>query len=213
MVEFENLLTESKWKIIEIISKTPSSPIEIAQILNTTISNVTQQLKLLEFTGLVTKQRISNTQKGKPRVVYSLAHDFCYIITAIKNFSSKKLIHNTKYHNTILKIWNIDQINSHYYLEKVYWLLEPELRNVFLLAVTKTLDKLFIVSDNPTKIKKLLGSLVIKDYEGNTKKFDYEVYTKEKFLSFINKKPFFFDTVHVLYKEKIEKGGEKLNGS
>ena len=65
---------------------------ELASSLNTTSANISQQLRLLELGGLVKSEKTSNVDKGKPRVIYSLAGDNAYLIYAGQDFANKKLV-------------------------------------------------------------------------------------------------------------------------
>jgi len=60
-METDYLLSSARWDILKIISEKPSSPIQIAEKLNTTVSHVSQQLRLLEAAGLVTKKKTGET--------------------------------------------------------------------------------------------------------------------------------------------------------
>ena len=91
-MDIETLLTGTKWEIIEMIASSPSSPTDIAKKLNTTIANVSQQLRLLQTAGLVSKKRTGSGKPGKPRMLFSLSED-CALITVIsKDFARKKLV-------------------------------------------------------------------------------------------------------------------------
>ena len=83
-------ITASKWDILNIIAQKPSAPLEIAKTLQTSIANVSQQLRLLEAAGLVTRKRVSNSQPGKPRALFSLSRDFCDISVLSDGFAEKK---------------------------------------------------------------------------------------------------------------------------
>ena len=104
-MDVETLLTGIKWEIIEIISKKPSSPTELAEKINTTVANVSQQLRLLQTAGLTKRKRISQLKPGKPRTQFSLADDYAIIITVASNFTKKKLIKLTSDQKTTLKKW------------------------------------------------------------------------------------------------------------
>ena len=56
-MEVETLLTGTKWQIIEQLAKKKQSPLELAEKLNTTIANISQQLRLLELSNLVKKKK------------------------------------------------------------------------------------------------------------------------------------------------------------
>ena len=91
-MELENLFTDLKWRMIKMIADKPRSPTEIASALNTSLSNISQQIRLLEFMGIVVKQREKTKKVGKPRTVYSIVKDYAYLITVMPGFSEKKLI-------------------------------------------------------------------------------------------------------------------------
>jgi len=104
-MDIETLLTGSKWAIIELLAKTPSSPLELAKKLNTTIANISQQLRLLQAAGLIKKQRTSEVKPGKPRMMFSLSDDFCFIIVISKDLTKKKLIRLDTKKKSILDEW------------------------------------------------------------------------------------------------------------
>ena len=104
-MDIETLLTGSKWAIIELLAKTPSSPTELAKKLNTTIANTSQQLRLLQAAGLIKKKRTSEVKPGKPRMLFSLSDDFCFMIIISKGFAKKKLIRLDAKKKTILEAW------------------------------------------------------------------------------------------------------------
>lgn len=85
-------ITSSKWEILNILAQKPSAPLEIAKTLQTTIANVSQQLRLLEAAGLVTRKKVPNSQAGKPRALFSLKEDFCDIIIVTKDSADKRHI-------------------------------------------------------------------------------------------------------------------------
>jgi DNA-binding MarR family transcriptional regulator len=82
-VIFEDL-TNTKWNILKQIAKKPQSPKEIASKLNSTISNISQQLKLLEAQGYLNKKRIDlgvgSRKKITGRIIYGLKQEKAYIL-------------------------------------------------------------------------------------------------------------------------------------
>lgn len=86
------LLTTAKWEILRILSHRPSSPLEIAKTLQTTIANVSQQLRLLEAAGLVTRNRVPNSQAGKPRALYSITENICSLAIITDGFAERTQI-------------------------------------------------------------------------------------------------------------------------
>ena len=102
-MDIATLLTGTKWEIIELLSKKSLSPSHLADKLNTTIANISQQLRLLETAGLVKKQKSGTAKPGKPRVLFSIADDYCLIMLFSKGFAKKKLIRVTKEQKKLLQ--------------------------------------------------------------------------------------------------------------
>ena len=97
------LLTGTKWDMIELLSKQELSPMELAKKLSTTVANISQQLRLLYTAGLVKKQRAPTAKPGKPRVLFSIAEDYCFIMLFTKGSAKKKLLKVTPEHKRILQ--------------------------------------------------------------------------------------------------------------
>jgi predicted transcriptional regulator len=104
-MDVETLLTGVKWEIIEILAKKPSSPTELAEKLNTTVANISQQLRLLQTAGLTKRKRISQLKPGKPRTQFSLADDYALIISISPDFAKKKLIKLTPEQKKAVQKW------------------------------------------------------------------------------------------------------------
>jgi len=68
------------------------SPSEISEKLNTTIANISQQLRLLQTAGLVKKKKTGSARPGKPRMLFSISDDFAFITILSKGFAKKKLV-------------------------------------------------------------------------------------------------------------------------
>lgn len=96
-MEKEILFTTSKWTILQSIAQCPDAPLGIAKKLNTSVANVSQQLRLLEAAGLVKKQRIANAGAGQPRALFSLSHEFAYISLASHGIAKKELVPLSKH--------------------------------------------------------------------------------------------------------------------
>ena len=103
-MDIETLLTGSKWEIIQSLSKESLSPLELAKRLNTTIANISQQLRLLQAANLIKKQKTGHAAKGKPRTLFSLAEDYALIIVFTKGFTEKKLVKLSEKNKQSLKI-------------------------------------------------------------------------------------------------------------
>jgi predicted transcriptional regulator len=134
-MELETLFTASKWEILKLLSEQPLSPLQIAERSSTSLANVSQQLRLLEMAGLVKSERISNRDKGQPRILYSLAGDQSYLIATTSDFVEKKLFQLSAYNKVILRIWFYEDPNIRYVLEKAFWQIEQHLPNIERLSV------------------------------------------------------------------------------
>ena len=104
-MELETLLTGSKWEIIELLAKDSISPTDLAKRLNTTIANISMQLRLLQTAGLVKREKTRAAGAGKPRTLFSLSDDYGFIIVFSKDFAKKKLLRLTKEQKEKLRKW------------------------------------------------------------------------------------------------------------
>jgi len=104
-MDIETLLTGSKWEIIELLSKEKLSPTELAKKLNTTVANISSQLRLLQTAGLVKREKTGASGAGKPRTSFSLSDDFSFVITFSKGFAKKKLLKINQEQREVLKKW------------------------------------------------------------------------------------------------------------
>jgi len=91
-MDLETLLTGTKWDIIKILAASPSCPLDISKKLNTTIANISQQLRLLQAAGLIEKQKTGFGKPGKPRALFSILGDYAFITIFSKGFAEKHLI-------------------------------------------------------------------------------------------------------------------------
>lgn len=123
----ETLYTAAKWDILKLLEAEQLSPIEITKRIGGSMANVSQQLRLLEMAGLVKSERVSNRDKGQPRILYSLAQDSCYVISTANSFVEKKRIPSTPTHQAMLKIWFLENQDVRTFAEKAFWKIEEHL--------------------------------------------------------------------------------------
>ncbi|RJQ15478.1 transcriptional regulator [Candidatus Woesearchaeota archaeon] len=128
-MEHETLYTASKWNVLEALGNGKMSPQELAQVCKTSVANISQQLRLLELAGIVKTERISNRDKGQPRLLYSLVSERAYIIATGKGFVSKKTVHLSPFRKALLRIWFLDD-GKNALLEKVFLDLEKHLSKI-----------------------------------------------------------------------------------
>ena len=89
----ETLFTGSKWDILKLLEGKEMSPIELAKESGTSMANISQQLRFLEMAGIVKSKRISNRDKGQPRIMYSLTGENSFLIMVTPGFVEKKTNH------------------------------------------------------------------------------------------------------------------------
>jgi predicted transcriptional regulator len=149
-MDFDIFLTSPRWEILKIIAEKPSSPVEISEKLKTTVSYVSQQLKLLDAANLLTKEKTGAFEKGKPRTLFGLSNELFYLTLLGKEVSIKKLVRLTEYHKSILKIWLLNDVSYHYPIEKIYWRLEESLEELEGIYIdnSNSIPKLIVISES-----------------------------------------------------------------
>ena len=152
-MHIESLFTDQKWNILQALSSEPQSPLQLSLKLNTTIANISQQLKLLEAVNLVKKEKVRNRDKGKPRTLFSLVEEYALLIPTTKHFAQKKLFKITSHQKTILKIWFLPQ-ELQQSAESLYWELRQHHPYVSLATDSKS-DKLYIIAENKKELTSL----------------------------------------------------------
>ena len=163
-MELDSFLSSPRWDMLKIIISKPSSPMEIAQELQTTTSFVSQQLKLLEAASLVKKQKTGAFERGKPRTLFSISEESIYIIPLAKNSPDKKLIPLSKENKVIINIWCLENKNIQIVLQKLFWQIQNYLENIQSISVyTKpSTPKVYIASKDTSithKINEIQKSL------------------------------------------------------
>jgi predicted transcriptional regulator len=150
-MDFDMFLTSPRWEILQIIAEKPASPVEIAQKLGTTISYISQQLKLLDAAGVVKKERTGAVERGKPRTLFSISNELAYITTLSSGFSNKKLVRLDEHHKAILKIWAVEDVSLHSYIERLYWKLEENLNEASSIFLDAVSGKIFISASKKSR--------------------------------------------------------------
>ena len=182
-MELETMFTEQKWNILKCLSNEKFSPLQLAEKLDTTMANISQQLRLLEASNLVKKEKIKNRDKGKPRSLFSLTEDYAYLIPTMQNFANKRLLKATPHHKAILKIWFIENEELQYNMEKLYWSLEPNLKSIKGIAVNEKSNKILLISEYAKDIERVVSM---------NKSIDAKIFSKKEAERLISqgKKPF-----------------------
>lgn len=145
-MEFDNFLLEPRWKILEIIANNPSSPVKISEAIGTSVAYVSQQLKLLEAAKIVSRKRTKASDKGQPRIIYSISQDVFHITALMDKFPRKRKMSPTEKQKIVLKIWMIEKESLSYLSEKLFWKIEPRLEDVEDLFINIEKNEIILVS-------------------------------------------------------------------
>jgi predicted transcriptional regulator len=137
-MEQETLFTAVKWEILQALATGRKSPLELSEINKTSISNISQSLRFLELGGLVKSDRISNRDKGLPRVIYGLNGDKAYLIVASEGFATKGFVDLDAYRKARLRIWLFENRALQQILEQALEQLKDSLEKITYLALDKT---------------------------------------------------------------------------
>lgn len=181
-MELGTLFTEQKWNILRCLSQEQLSPMQLSERLDSTMANISQQLKLLEAAKLVKKQKIKNRDKGKPRSLFSLTDDYVFLTSAMNQFAGKKLLKATRHHKVMLKIWFLENQDTQYQLQKLYWNLEPDLDQIDSILVNETTDAITIVSQNKAlsnKVKQLGANIKVVSKQSTDSETDLIIYQQK----------------------------------
>jgi DNA-binding HxlR family transcriptional regulator len=164
-MDIGTLFTEQRWNILRNLSIEKSCPLDLSKKTNTTMANISQQLRLLEASNLVKKEKISNRDKGKPRTLFSLSDDYAYIISTMKGFADKKLKKLDKFHQILFRTWFIDSPELEYLSKKFAWSIENAVEDIDFIALRDFgyNVRVLIASKNISSVeKKLKGSVLLK---------------------------------------------------
>ena len=212
-MEQETLFTASKWDILTALAEHSRSPVELANNLNTSVANISQQLRLLEMAGLVKSKRISNRDKGLPRVQYSLAGNQSYLIATAQEFVGKKFLKLTERNKVVMRIWFLDNPELHYYLEKAFWNIDEHLNNIDSIFFDKHSGEttLVILSDDKN-LKKEIKDLNLKNPDGAKRTIKFNILDSKSFGKTNPSKDRFYplyDTLNFFNDNSDNKGDDK----
>ncbi len=204
MMEQEVLFTSVKWDVLQELSQSDKSPIELSSQNSTSMSNISQALRFLEVAGLVRSKRIPNRDKGQPRVIYSLQKDFAYLVVAAKGFAEKKLIELDPRKKSLLRIWLYDDETAQFFMEEALNALLPfldDISGVYYDTHSSSNKISIIVLPKNEKLKKL-PSDTTKTFHGIKKRIEFSEIKKEEAKKKIS-------SLYAIYDPLKFRGGEK----
>ena len=106
-MELESLFVATKWDILQAIAYEPLSPMQLAKKLNTTIANISAQLRLLEASRLIKREKTGSAKAGKPRTLFSLANNVSYLTVLFSGLAHKELIEVDPTQQAIITTWTL----------------------------------------------------------------------------------------------------------
>jgi DNA-binding transcriptional regulator GbsR (MarR family) len=208
-MELDSFLASPRWEILKIISERPSSPIEIAEKTKTTVSFISQQLKLLEAAQLVSKEKTGAFEKGKPRNLFSISKDLLYLVLLTNGFGEKKSLNLEDYQKSILKIWFLENKSLQYFLEDFISKIKNNLQDINAIFLdTKKINPSVIIFSEDKKIQQIIDAFSKKSEE----KIKFEFYSLNDLPRLNPSSLFSIYQSPIFLKKNIEmKGGEKRN--
>lgn len=197
-MDIELSFSNSKWDILKELSKSPKSPLEIATILKTSVANISQQLRLLEALGLVSKSKLQNSLKGKPRMQYFITSEITYLVRLGKKIAIKQMLKKDPYTIYIFNTFSLIPKKDQFYLLKFYFINSELLANSSI-GYFKTTDKtieLFIITNEIEKVRNKISNLEITNQDLQTKKIISWSHNKAEIeIGLKNKDPHFINLV------------------
>ncbi|GIU70375.1 MAG: hypothetical protein KatS3mg002_1611 [Candidatus Woesearchaeota archaeon] len=173
MQEILEILNDTKWEILKEISKRETSATELAEKLDTSISNITQQLKILEAYEIIKRRKIKEKNIGKPRTVYSIKNEIIYAIILKNNKAEKKIFKIDAVSGLIFNTLFITGTEDAFFILKFMLKHEEILKRckaIGFIKSTKENVELFILTDYIDEIRAKFSNLFIEDNIGKTKK-------------------------------------------
>lgn len=152
-MNLDSFLGEKRWEILKFIAGKPASPLELSEELSTTVSYISQQLKLLEALGIIYKTKTGSAEKGKPRNVYQISNEFVHLTVLTNDFSEKKILYLSAYHKVMLAIWSISDSTLHKSYSRFFMKLfdfEKELESAYF---SKDDEKFYLICSKTVQSK------------------------------------------------------------
>ena len=171
-MEMDVVLSSSKWNILSELSKNLKSPLELSRIFGTTVANISQQLRLLEAMGIVSKVRVSNSGKGKPRMQYFIKNEIFYLVRLGKNLAAKQSLKLEGHNAYTFNVLASQSKKDHFHFLKFFW-LNPEILTNSSIGLFKNngdVIEFFIITENLEDARKKLSHIEITNPAGCSRK-------------------------------------------
>lgn len=177
----QEVFQNAKWNILQELAKNPQAPSTLAKQTNTSISNITQQLKILEAYGIITREdkplRIEKSEKkvqtGKPKTVYHITNGMIQLALISHGRVEKKqypLDSGATFLSTLILTTGPEDA---YFLLKFLLTNEDILKRCSVVAFVKSTREnieLFLITDHLEEIRTKFSNVFIQDLNAKTKK-------------------------------------------
>lgn len=173
MQDSVELLSNSKWLMLKEIASKEQSATELAQTLHSSVSNVTQQLKLLEAYNIISRKKSSEKHIGKPRTIYCIKDSMVYAAMLKKGKAEKKLFKLEGFNGLLYNLVFTAGAEDSFYILKFILKHEDILKRckaLGFLRSNKESVELFILTEHVDDIRAQFSNLFIEDINGKTKK-------------------------------------------
>jgi hypothetical protein len=167
------IFLNNKWTILKEIAKMPQSPSDLALKNNTSLSNITQQLKLLEAYKVVRKEKSEEKNAGKPRTIYYLNADLTYNILLKKGMAERKVFYIDHSSEMFFDVMFGMPTDDLMFILKFIFKYEEVLRKckaIGFIKSTKENIELFLITDYLDEIRSKFSNIFVDDHYGKTKK-------------------------------------------
>lgn len=215
-MEFEDLLSKSKWSILKELSKGDKSAVEIAKKTNQSTANVTQQLRLLEAYNMVKKvkqeAKEGKRKAGKPKTPYMLSQEI--LITSIlkpglAEKKTLKLKEADDCQKCIMTMFFLLNPEDHYHLIKFVCVTDM-LKKADTIGFIKSSEKeieIMIITDHVKEVREKFSNMSISGLDGKTKKIISWSHNKKEVEEGLERKEEYFINLIKNSKELIDKKG------
>ena len=214
-MEFEDLLTKSKWSILKELSKGDKSAVDIARKTSQSIANVTQQLALLEAYNLVKKAKQEKLKKpGKPKTAYALSQEifaFSFLKPGMAEKSIIKLREADLFPKFVLNAYFTLKEEDHYPVIK--YVCESEIIKkaeciAFLQSNEKEIELFVITEQQLHDFREKFSNFHVNCLDGKTKKIISWSHNKKEVEEGLERKEDYFINLVKNSRELIDKKEE-----
>ncbi len=108
-MDYESILTGSRWEMLKSLTEGPKTATEIAESINTSLPNVSQQIKLLEAYGIVEHRKKPREKPGKPKKKYRIKEKIAHITMIANGCGEKKKVTPDTEEEAILRTFFLEE--------------------------------------------------------------------------------------------------------